>query len=133
MTYALLKTYTLAGVAPQDARVQAAVRWIEQNWSLEENPGADPRLPDETRYQGLYYYYMVLAQALDTAGLDRLRVPAGDGGETVELRWRELLAEHLAAAQAEDGSWVNERNGRWWENGKGLCTIYALLALDRAR
>jgi hypothetical protein len=33
--------------------------------------------------------------------------------------------------QAADGSWVNDRNGRWWEDRALLCTIYALLALDR--
>lgn len=133
MTYALLKTYTLAGVDASDPRVQAAVDWIERNWTLEINPGADPELPEKAKYQGLYYYYMVLAQALDEAGMDVLEVPTGDGDEVTEVRWREKVQEHLASIQSDDGSWVNERNGRWWEDQRAICTIYCLLALDRAQ
>jgi squalene-hopene/tetraprenyl-beta-curcumene cyclase len=135
MTYALLKTYTLAGVEGDDPRIRAAVRWIEANWTLDENPGTSPDLPEKDRYQGLYYYYMVLGQALSEAGIKTLRVPTGDGpdAEPLEVDWRAAVRAHLASLQGEDGSWVNERNGRWWEDGKALCTIYALLALERAR
>ena len=42
MTYALLKSYTLAGVKGDDPRVQAAVKWIQDNWTLAVNPGSDP-------------------------------------------------------------------------------------------
>src|SRR5690606_799169 len=38
MTYALLKSYTLAGVPGDDPRVQAAVQWIQDNWTLAVNP-----------------------------------------------------------------------------------------------
>ena len=44
MTYALLKTYTLCGVDTKDPRVQAAIRWIDDHWTVTENPGADPSL-----------------------------------------------------------------------------------------
>ncbi|MEY2982955.1 MAG: hypothetical protein RL562_3182 [Planctomycetota bacterium] len=135
MTYALLKTYTLAGVEGDDPRVRAAVEWIEANWTLDENPGTSPDLPEKNRYQGLFYYYMVLAQALSEAGVDSIQVPTGDAPDAKPLAvaWRPALRAHLASLQAADGSWVNERNGRWWEDGKALCTIYALLALERAR
>lgn len=135
MTYALLKTYTLAGVEADDPRVQAAVRWIEANWTLEENPGSAPDLPEKNRYQGLFYYYMVLGQALAEAGVRTIQVPTGEDPDAkpLEVDWRAALREQLAKLQAADGSWLNERNGRWWEDGKALCTIYALLALERAR
>lgn len=134
MTYALLKTYTLAGVDADDPRVQAAVRWIESNWTLEENPGSSPDLPEKNRYQGLFYYYMVLAQALAEAGVTTIQVstPGETQTEVKGIDWRAALRAHMKSLQAEDGSWLNERNGRWWEDGKALCTIYALLALERA-
>ena len=109
------------------------MRWIEANWTLDENPGADPARPEKLRYQGLYYYYMVLAQALSSAGVDSLLVPT-DGGETSEsIDWRALLRDHLKSLQRDDGSWVNERNDRWWEGQPAICTIYALLALERSK
>ncbi|MFN9706258.1 MAG: hypothetical protein ACK595_15730 [Planctomycetota bacterium] len=49
MTYALLKSYTLAGVPGDDARVQAAVKWIQENWTLAVNPGADPEMGEKVR------------------------------------------------------------------------------------
>jgi squalene-hopene/tetraprenyl-beta-curcumene cyclase len=137
MTYALLKTYTLCGVDGDDPRVQAAVDWIEDNWTLEENPGSDPRLPKKARYQGLYYYYMVLAQALDAAEVQALQ-PSSDeiveaaAGSPRRIDWRAALREHLATVQRPDGSFVNDKNGRWHESMPTLCTIYALLALDHA-
>lgn len=133
MTYALLKAYTLAGLPREDPRIQAAVRWIAAHWTLDENPGADPRLPEKTRYQGLYYYYLVLAQALDIAGIDQLEVRRGEGDEarTERIDWRKELADKLAQLQRPDGSWVNDRNGRWFENLPALCTSYAMLALHR--
>jgi squalene-hopene/tetraprenyl-beta-curcumene cyclase len=128
MTYALLKAYTLCGVGREDPRVRAAVGWLAQNWTLTENPGADPRMAPKTRYQGLFYYYMVMAQALDIAGLDQ--IPAAAPG-AAPIDWRRELRAHLERSQRPDGSWVNEENSRWWENMPALCTIYSLLALAR--
>ncbi|MBK8977808.1 MAG: terpene cyclase/mutase family protein [Planctomycetes bacterium] len=131
MTYSLLKCYILCGLKSDDPRVQHAIGWVESNWTLDENPGADPSLDPKTRYQGLFYYYMALAQALDIAGLDHLEVPEADGAPARKVDWRAELRTHLAALQQPDGSWLNDKNGRWWENQKTLCTIYALLALGR--
>jgi squalene-hopene/tetraprenyl-beta-curcumene cyclase len=133
MTYALLKTYTLAGLPATDTRVSAAVRWIEQNWTLTENPGCDPALGD-ARYAGLYYSYLMMSQALSATGIATLRVPGkGETDEALEVDWRVELREHLAKVQKADGSWVNAQNGRWWEDQPVLCTIYSLLALHHAR
>ncbi len=138
MTYALLKAYTLSGLTKDDPRVQAAVAWLGRNWNLDENPGADPTMPEKTKYQGLYYYYMVVAQALDVAGVDGLEVVAPAQGEnqtptTRKIDWRAELRGKLEALQQKDGGWVNQKNGRWWEMMPATCTCYALLALDHCR
>ncbi|MFK7738958.1 MAG: prenyltransferase/squalene oxidase repeat-containing protein [Planctomycetota bacterium] len=132
MTYALLKSYTLAGVKGDDPRVKAAVKWIEQNWTLAVNPGADPALGEKVKYAGLYYYYMVLAQALDAAGVDKV-IKTHVGAATTQtspVNWRSALLRHLKTIQSEDGSWVNGKNGRWMESVPLLCTCYAMVALD---
>ncbi|MCC6672365.1 MAG: hypothetical protein IT458_14980 [Planctomycetes bacterium] len=127
MTYALLKCYTLAGVPASDVRVQAAVRWIGRNWNLDENPGADPKLPTKTRHQGLYYMYMVMAQALGITGIERLQVERG--GKTESIDWRAELRAKAAQVQRPDGSFVNDKNDRWWEGIPVIPTTYMLLAL----
>jgi squalene cyclase len=38
MTYAGLKSFIHAGLLPEDDRVQAAYRWIRNNFTVEENP-----------------------------------------------------------------------------------------------
>ena len=131
MTYALLKSYTLAGVSGDDPRVQAAVEWIQQNWTLAINPGADPALGEKVQYQGLFYYYMVLAQALDAAGIDEVQV--GPEGDRKAVDWREALHQHLTEIQSADGTWVNGKNGRWMESVPLLCTCYAMAALEHCR
>jgi hypothetical protein len=153
MTYALLKSYTLAGVSGDDPRVQAAVKWIQDNWTLAVNPGSDPALGEKVKYQGLYYYYMVLAQALDAAKVATVKVPRKDGAgaakpdatkpdatkpdaakpaavQVEEIDWRKALRAHLESVQQADGTWVNAKNGRWYEDMSFLCTCYALTALE---
>ncbi len=125
MTYALLKCYALAGLKGDDPRVAAALGWLQQNWRLDANPGAAPELGPKAQFQGLYYYYLLMAQALSAAGIDQLTV---DGAK---VDWRAGLRAQLAKVQQADGSWVNGQNGRWMESSKLLCTAYALLALAR--
>ena len=132
MTYALLKSYTLCGIGGADPRVQAAVKWIENNWTLAENPGFDPRMGATARYQGLFYYYMVLAQALDMVGVQTVTTAAADG-KTGQVQWREALRDKLESMQLESGSWLNDKNQRWMEGYDVLCTCYALVALERCR
>ncbi|MBL8725228.1 MAG: hypothetical protein JNK49_14360 [Planctomycetes bacterium] len=137
MTYALLKSYTLSGLSRDDERVQAAVRWVSEHWDLASNPGADPALGEKVKFQGLFYYYMVLGQALDLAGLDTVQVPgpADEQGQrkTEAVAWRKALRAQLEGMQLADGSWLNGQNGRWYESQPVLCTCYALTALERCR
>ncbi|MGC6488483.1 MAG: prenyltransferase/squalene oxidase repeat-containing protein [Planctomycetota bacterium] len=132
MTYALLKSYTLAGVKGDDPRVKAAVKWIQDNWTLAVNPGSDPAMGEKVKYAGLYYYYMVLGQALDAAGVETVDVTGEDGAVT-KVDWRQALRDHLASIQQPDGTWINGKNGRWMENLPLLCTCYAMAALERCK
>jgi prenyltransferase/squalene oxidase-like repeat protein len=125
MTYALVKCYMLAGLPKTDPRVQSAIGWIQKNWTLEENPGFDKSKDPSLSYQGLYYYYETLAEALNAYGEDVLT-----DGKGAPHRWREELAAKLISLQKPDGSWVNAKD-RWWESSPDLVTAYALLAMSR--
>ncbi len=131
MTYALLKTYIFCGLKKDDERIVAAVEWVQDHWTLVENPGASPLLGDKAKFQGLYYYYMVMAQALDTAGIEKLSVGTAESVERHDVDWRAALITQLASIQNDNGTWLNEQNGRWWEDQATICTVYALLALER--
>jgi squalene-hopene/tetraprenyl-beta-curcumene cyclase len=136
MTYALLKSYTLAGIKGDDPRVQAAVKWIQNNWTLAINPGSDPALGEKVKYQGLYYYYMVLAQALNAAEVETVMVPQQTTGGVLPkkaINWREALRSHLAKTQQGDGTWINGKNGRWMESLPLLCTCYSMIALESCK
>ena len=135
MTYALLKSYTLAGLKGDDPRVKAAVKWIQDNWTLAVNPGSDPAMGEKVKYAGLFYYYMVLAQALDAAGVETVLVTEATttGAAARQVDWRQALRDHLASIQQPDGTWINGKNGRWMENLPLLCTCYAMAALERCR
>ena len=140
MTYALLKTYTLCGIGKDDKRIKAAVEWVSRNWTVDINPGSHPKLGEKARYQGLYYYYMVMAQALDLVGVDRLttapaRAKAGATAADAQpepraVDWRGELRKKLADLQTPAGSWRNSANGRWFESLDIICTAYAILALE---
>ncbi|MBI4878613.1 MAG: terpene cyclase/mutase family protein [Planctomycetes bacterium] len=124
MTYALLKSYLFAGLDPDSPQVQDAVQWISAHYTVEVNPGFRSTQQDAA-YQGLYYYYLTLARALQAYGAERVKDAAG-----VEHDWRAELRDQLFALQAEDGHWINLRSSRWMEGNPVLTTAYALLALN---
>jgi squalene-hopene/tetraprenyl-beta-curcumene cyclase len=119
MTYAGLKSMIYAGLNSKDPRVNAAVKWIADHYTLEENPGMGSA--------GLYYYYQTYARALAALGVDEF-----EDGSGKKHDWRAELVAGLAARQQPDGSWVNE-NARWLEGNPNLVTGYALLALSYAK
>jgi squalene-hopene/tetraprenyl-beta-curcumene cyclase len=125
MTYALLRGYLFAGLKRDDPRVEAAYRWLCQNYTLDLNPGFpagdDPTAP----YQGLFYYLTSMAKALDLLGEEQLI-----DGQGVAHAWRQELSGRLIAMQQPDGSWVNPNSPRWWEGNPVLATAYALQALE---
>lgn len=116
MTYAGLKSMIYAGVGPEDPRVKAAYKWVQQHYSLEENPGMGT--------SGLYYYYHTFAKALHAIGQ-----PTIADAEGTLHDWRSDLIAKLAKEQQSNGAWVNT-NERWLEADPNLATAYALLALS---
>lgn len=116
MSYAGLLSFIYADMDRSDPRIKAAMEWLSNNYSLDENPGLGK--------QGLFYYYHTMAKALSAADVDTLTLKNGS-----KLNWRKQLAERLINIQNSDGSWVNE-NGRWWEKDPVLVTSYSLLALE---
>lgn len=116
ISYAGLLSYIYANLDRHDPRVTAALDWLRDNYTLEENPAMGQ--------QGYFYYLHLMAKTLKTLDLDRLELK---DGRTVD--WRHALAMRLINLQQTDGSWVNA-NGRWWENDPILVTAYAVLSLE---
>ena len=125
MTYALLKSLIFTGLDKDDRRVRAAVKWIENNYTLDENPGFDKEKNPDAGQQGLFYYYMTLARALDALEGEIITDSKGK-----QHPWRKELRDRILSIQRVDGSWINERSPRWFEGNPVLATSYALLALD---
>ncbi len=118
MTYAGLKSMIYARLGPNDPRVRAAWDWARRHWSVTENSGLGQ--------QGLYYYYVTMARALNAYGRD---VVVGPDGERHE--WRRELLRQLLKVQRADGSWVNG-NSRWMEGMPELVTAYCVLTIEQA-
>lgn len=115
MTYAGLKSMIYAGVDAKDPRVQAAFKWLQKHYSLDENPGMGQA--------GLFYYYHTFAKALDTMKLKTLEDATGKQHD-----WRTELTNHLLSLQKENGGWVNPEK-KWMEGDPNMATAYALLTL----
>jgi squalene-hopene/tetraprenyl-beta-curcumene cyclase len=116
MSYAGLVSFLWAGVDRDDPRVRSAFRWVEENWTLEENRN----LGDA----GLFYYYLTMAKALQVYG-QRI-IETSDGARH---DWPAELAERIMSRQREDGSWANE-NRRWYEDDPILVTAYMVRTLS---
>ena len=115
MTYAGLKSMIYAGVGEDDPRVKAAVSFLREHYSLEDNPGVGQ--------QGLFYYYHTMAKALDALGEAKFADASG-----TQHDWKAELIAKLSELQQPDGSWVNP-NTRWMEGDPNLVSGYTLMAL----
>ncbi len=122
MTYAGFKSMLYAGLSRNDPRVQAALSWIKQHWTLDSNPN----FPQAQSEEGLFYFYHVFARALQAWGEPAIVDQTGR-----EHVWRSELVHKLADIQRPDGSWVNAAD-RWMEGLPELTTAYALLAFQAA-
>ncbi len=124
MTYAGLLSFIYANVDKNDPRVQAAVGWIKQHFTVEENYGMGK--------QGLYYNYHTMAKALKI--YDEAVIVDAKG---ISHDWYKELAEKLISEQIvldteqSQGYWQNAE-ARWWERDPVLVTSYSVLALATA-
>jgi squalene-hopene/tetraprenyl-beta-curcumene cyclase len=119
MTYAGLKSMIYAGLSRDDPRVKAALTYITQHYTVDENPGLGQ--------QGLYYYYHTFAKTLAALGEPILKDAKG-----VSHDWRSDLVAALGKRQLREGGWVNPAD-RFMEGDPNLVTAYALLALAYTR
>jgi squalene-hopene/tetraprenyl-beta-curcumene cyclase len=119
MTYAGLKSMIHAGLTQDDPRVKAALEYIRNHYTLDENPGQGQR--------GLYYYYQTFAKAMALLGK-----PAMVDANGMEHNWRAELLAALAKRQQPNGSWVN-RDDRFMEGDPNIVTAFGLLALASTR
>jgi len=120
MTHAGLIGLLFAGADRKDPRVQAAYDWIRAHWTLDANPGTEGKA-------GLYYYYEAFAKSMAAWGEPLVKTPDG-----VEHDWRAEYVAKMVSLQKDDGSWVNEDSGRWWENDKNLITGRIVTGLNLA-
>ncbi len=119
MTYAGLKSMIYAGLDRDDPRVKAAMTYIKDHYTLDENPGLGQ--------QGLYYYYHTFAKTMKVLGESKVVDSKGSSHD-----WRAELIAALKKRQQPDGGWVNPSD-RFLEGDPNLVTAYALLALAYTR
>lgn len=127
MTYALISSYLLLDLKPDDPRVRAAVDWVAANYGFEANPG----MGAGREAQGLFHSHALAARALDLLGGGTITLPDGRRAD-----WRaDLFTTISARAQlvalpggTQGAMWLN-REQRWGEGLPHLCTAYALRAL----
>ncbi len=111
-----LKSLLYAGVERDDPRVRAAVNWLKQNYTLDENPVIGP--------EAHYYYLWTFAKAMRAYGRGTLELADGE-----ERDWREDLMNKLIELQRQDGSWINEEAARYMESVPELTTSYSLIGM----
>jgi squalene-hopene/tetraprenyl-beta-curcumene cyclase len=126
MTYGGLMSMIHVGVSPKHPSVKAALGWIKNHYTLDENYGLGVRNKDpKAAQQGLYYFFHTFAKCLAT--LKSPTVETKDGPRM----WAKDLVAAFAKRQQKDGSFVNPVD-RWWERDKTLVTAYVINALDYA-
>lgn len=125
MTYALISSYLVLDLKPDDQRVQAALGWVKANYQFDVNPG----MAKGKEGQGLFYYYVTMAKTFDLLDATTIELP---GGRKVD--WRaDLFATIKSRAQQGEGGktfWINNAD-RWGEGMPQLVTAYTVGVLKR--
>jgi squalene-hopene/tetraprenyl-beta-curcumene cyclase len=119
MTYAGLKSMVYANLDREDPRVKAALDWVRQRYTVDENPGQEAN--------GLYYYLHAMTKALAVWGGDELEDKDGK-----RHNWRADIVRKLVSIQKGEGEWANEQSARWQESDPQLVTAYAMITLEIA-
>ncbi|MFN3168732.1 MAG: prenyltransferase/squalene oxidase repeat-containing protein [Phycisphaeraceae bacterium] len=126
VTYAGFKSLIYANLDRDDPRVVSAMSWISKNYELDRNPG----MPEEQKLQGLYYFYLAKARAMNALGHSTVKVVAEDGSESTR-DWANDLIAAIVSQQHPDGWWANTES-RWLESQPVLVTAYSVIALQNA-
>jgi squalene-hopene/tetraprenyl-beta-curcumene cyclase len=114
-TYAGVLSYSWANVKKDDDRVQGVVKWIRDNYPVDENPGMGQKTVD--------YSSMVFAKALQAIGEPTIVDARGRSHN-----WREELGRKLLSLQTPEGYWVNSVPDEMQDN-KVLVTSFTMSAL----
>jgi squalene-hopene/tetraprenyl-beta-curcumene cyclase len=117
-TYAGIMSYVWSNVKKDDRRVKDVMRWVKDNYTVDENPGIGQKT--------VYYYYMVFAKALQAIG-----EPVIVDAKGVSHNWREDLAAKLISLQHPEGFWVNPVPDEMQDN-KVLVTAFTMMAIEAA-
>jgi squalene-hopene/tetraprenyl-beta-curcumene cyclase len=115
-TYAGIISYTWANVKKSDDRVQSVMKWVRDNYTVDENPGLGQKT--------VYYYYMVFAKALQAIGQPVIVDAKGQ-----RHNWRQDLGQKLLSLQHPEGYWVNTDRAEMQDN-KVLVTTFTMMALE---
>ncbi|MCK6487997.1 MAG: terpene cyclase/mutase family protein [Planctomycetes bacterium] len=125
MTYALISSYLVLDLKPDDQRVQAALGWVKANYQFDANPG----MAKGKEGQGLFYYYVTMAKTFDLLDATTIELPGGRKAD-----WRaDLFATIKSRAQQGEGGktfWINNAD-RWGEGMPQLVTAYTVGVLKR--
>jgi squalene-hopene/tetraprenyl-beta-curcumene cyclase len=116
VSYAGLLSYTYANLKRDDPQVQAVLKWIRDNYTVDENPGLGQKT--------VYYYYMVFAKALRALGDPIITDASGR-----QHNWREELGTKLLLLQHKDGYWVNTVPDEMQDN-KVVVTAFTMAAIE---
>jgi squalene-hopene/tetraprenyl-beta-curcumene cyclase len=131
MSYALISSYIVLDLKPEDPRVAAALGWVKANWVFDRNPGmTNTEKEPKKDQQGLFYYYRVMSKTFDA--IDATSFELKDG---TKVDWRaDLFAAIKTRAKIEGGTayWVNDAD-RWAEGMPTLVTAYVLKSLKGIR
>ncbi len=117
-TYAGIMSYVWSNVKKDDRRVQAVLKWVRDNYTVDENPGIGQKT--------VYYYYMVFAKALQAVGEPVIVDARGQ-----RHNWREELGAKLLSLQHPEGYWVNTVPDEMQDN-KVLVTTFTMMAIEAA-
>jgi squalene-hopene/tetraprenyl-beta-curcumene cyclase len=109
-------SYSWANVKKTDARVQQVLKWVRDNYTVDENPGLGQKT--------VYYYYMVFAKALQAVG-----EPIITDGKGRRHNWREDLGRKLISLQHPEGFWVNTDKAEL-QDDPILVTAFTMMAIE---
>lgn len=113
----LLFEFGFVGDAPESARVQAAIGYIEANWDAAGAGMYDPGWKPDN-YLAMY----CLMKGFVSMGIETITV----GGNPID--WYGEISSALLAQQQPDGSWPS--NQIWWMDNY-LSTAFNLLTLEK--
>jgi len=124
MTYDGIKTYIFAGLKKDSPEVKSAMDWVRKNYSVEMHPGFVYEEVKRNHLRGIYYYYLLMARALDAYGENPLETFDGKKRD-----WPKDLAEHFIKVVRDTKLWVND-NPSWYESDPVIASSYVLLTCD---